>query len=85
MIDVRPTGEKVWHTLVRGGVTVGFVATDLAYIDGIPTLVFWWQGQSDLPAPDATVPLEAQYLHELNWPQAKFMYELPIDDPRPNS
>jgi len=74
------TGEKVWHALVSNGVTLGFFATDLVYVGEVPTLVLEWAG--DLPAPGATVPLDPRFLHQINWPQAKWMYEWPIDDPR---
>lgn len=80
MARLRRTGEKVWHTLVANGVTLGFYATDLVYVDDVPTLVLEWTGNA--PSPGATVPLDPQYLQQINWPQAKWMYEFPIDDPR---
>lgn len=80
---LRKTGERVWHTLCSNGVTLGYFVTDLVYVGDVPTLVLEWTG--DQPEPGATVPLDPQYLHEVNWPQAKWMYEFAVDDPRTTS
>lgn len=81
---MRKTGERVWHVLIQNGRTIGHFATDLVYIGEVPTLVFEWQPDGQ-PAPNSTAALNRQYLHEVNWPQARWMYEIPIHDPRTTS
>ena len=68
---------------MRGDRTLGYFATDLAYIDGGPVLVFEWRDEPAGAVPVHFVSIDPQYLHEINWPQAKFMYEFPVNDPRP--
>ncbi len=81
MAEIVKTGERVYHELVRADVGLGRFATDLAYIGGVPTLVFEWQ-EDGQPAPGSTVQLDPQYLSEVNWPKAKYMYQFAIEDPR---
>jgi hypothetical protein len=83
MSSLNVTGAQVWHTLTRGSNSLGHFATDLAYIDGHPTLIFEWKDTPNGSIPIYYVKIDARYLHEINWPQAKYMYELPVDDPRP--
>ena len=76
--------ERTHHILNRNGKSVGHVQTDTIFINDIPHLVMEWEVCSDgteKPAHDP-VPLDPAYHHEINWSDCKYMYELPIDDPR---
>jgi hypothetical protein len=76
--------HKVWHILTRGGRTIGHFATDMTFIDGVPTLIFEWGGSPQEEIPKKTIQLDARFLHRLEppWPQADHMYELAVEDPR---
>jgi hypothetical protein len=82
MTNPKPV-HKVWHTLTRSGRTLGHFATDMIFIDGVPTLVFEWGG-SPQEVPKKTVQLDPRFLHRLEppWRQADHVYELAVEDPR---
>ena len=68
---------KVRHPLMMsGGKARCHVSSDLIFFAGIPTIVLAWNH------PAVTVTLDPSYLHEINWPEAKYLYELSIKDPR---
>ena len=61
-----------------------FVA-DLVFVSGDAYAVFEWADyESGHSVPDITVKLERRHLHPLpeQWAPVRWMYELPIDDPR---
>lgn len=70
---------KCQHTLWRDGRNAGFFNTDIVFIDGLPYLVFAWQGNR----PTLTVPLDPERLHPMNWPDVQYLYELPVNYPGP--
>jgi len=70
---------KVRHPLMSGGGSVGYVNSDLISLAGIPIVVLAWE---DGGYPAVTVSLDPRYLHQVNWPEAQYLYELSIKDPR---
>lgn len=78
---------KVWHTLTRAGRSVGHFSSDLIFTDEGPMVVIEWNETEGGDVPAVTVRLDPAYLHEMKppWPNADYLYEYPIDDPRPLS
>lgn len=75
--------SSVWAIVGRRGVTAyHHAASDLVWVAGVPTVVVQWAVRPDGDLPSVTVPLDPQHLHKLNWPQAEYMYEFAIQDPR---
>ena len=92
---LRPRGEgemmtagsvgpvtKLRHPMRRGGTDLGYVNSDLVFLAGVPIVVFAWEQRSFGEFPAATVTLDPIYLHKIRWPEAEYLYELPIEDPR---
>ena len=73
---------KVRHLLMSAGKNFGFVNSDLISLVGIPTIVFVWEERPFGHHPAVTVSLDARYLHQINWPEAEYLYEHAIEDPR---
>ncbi len=73
---------KVRHPLMSGGGNVGYVNSDLISLAGIPIVVLAWEDRSFGDYPAVTVSLDPRYLHQINWPEAQYLYELSIEDPR---
>lgn len=75
---------KVRCLISRAGNTAHYDA-DLAYISGVPHVVFEWDvrpGGAEVPA--ISVALDPRHLHPLNWSGGvTHLYEHPIADPRP--
>ena len=81
----RSTGigrvTKVRHRVMSGDNNLGYVNSDLIFLAGIPCLLVWEARPfGDYPA--VTVSLDGRYLHQLNWPQAQYLYERSIEDPQ---
>ena len=73
---------KVRHPLMNGGGNVGYVNSDLIFLAGIPIVVLAWEDRPFGDYPAVTVSLDPRYLHQINWPEAQYLYELSIEDPR---
>ena len=72
--------EKVRHTIFANGRTLGHFNSDIIYIKDVPHAVLVWQkNQNNEEYPVLSVPLDASKLHSLNWPDVKYLYELPIE------
>jgi hypothetical protein len=74
--------EKTHHLLTRKGVTVGHFQTDTVFVDGVPHLIFEWAVTPQGEIPAFSVRLDPKHLSELNWPNCKYLYSLPVEDPR---
>ena len=73
---------RLRHPMRRGGTDLGYVNSDLVFLAGIPIVVFAWEQRSFGDFPAVTVTLDPVYLHKIRWPEAEYLYELPIEDPR---
>lgn len=76
--------EKTWHLFTSDGKEFWHAETDTIFINSIPHLVFEWEVHldgSEKPA-HSPVRLEPSKHHILGWEGCKYMYELPVDDPR---
>ena len=82
--DVQGIGRitKVRHRLMSGGKNLGYVNSDLIFLAGIPIVVLVWEERPFGDYPAVTVSLDARYLHQLNWPEAQYLYEHSIEDPQ---
>ncbi len=76
------TVTKVRHRLTGGGENFGYVNSDLISLAGIPTIVLGWEERPLGDNPAVTVSVDARYLHQINWPEAEYLYEHAIEDPR---
>jgi hypothetical protein len=75
--------STVWIVISRKGVKAyHHSVADVIWVSKVPHVVIEWDVWPDGDRPGVTVPLDPQYFHELNWPQAKYLYEFPIEDPR---
>ena len=72
---------KVRHPTMRDG-KVCHVNSDLIFLAEIPTVVFVWEQRPHGDCPAVTVTLDPAYLHKINWPEAEYLYELSVEDPR---
>ena len=72
---------KVRHPTMHDG-KVCHVNSDLIFLAGIPTVVFVWEQRPHGDCPAVTVTLDPAYLHKINWPEAEYLYELSVEDPR---
>lgn len=81
----QPKVHTVRHILTRGEWTVGHFETDMIFVDGVPTLVFEWETTPDGESPVATAQLDPKYLHKFEFGSADYLYEFPVEDPRPLS
>lgn len=77
---------KVYHHLQSRIVQSGYYNSDLIFDeeDSTPKIVLEWAKKEGKEIPIIVVPLDPQYLHPLNppWPNADYMYEFSISDPR---
>ncbi len=73
---------KVRHRLIGGGENFGYINSDLISLAGIPIIVLVWEDRPFGEYPAVTVSLDARYLHQINWPEAEYLYERAIEDPR---
>lgn len=73
---------KVRHRLMCGGKISDYVNSDLIALAGIPTVVLMWHQRPQGDYPAATVTLNPGYLHKISWPEAEYLYELPIENAR---
>ncbi len=73
---------KVRYPLMSGGGNVGYVNSGLIFLAGIPIIVLAWEERPFGDYPAVTVSLDPRYLHRINWPEAEYLYELSIEDPR---
>ena len=82
--DVQGIGPvtKVRHRLMSGGNNLGYVNSDLIFLAGIPIVVLVWEERPFGDYPAVTVSLDARYLHQINWPEAQYLYEHSIEDPQ---
>ena len=86
-IDRRSIGEigpvtKVRHPTMGDGKVQCHVNSDLIFLGGVPVVVLVWEQLPDGDYPAVTVTLDPAYLHKINWPEAQYLYELSIEDPR---
>jgi hypothetical protein len=72
---------KVRHRLIRDTTPTGYVNSDLIFLAGTPIVVLAWQKRPHGDYPAVTVTLDPRYLQKINWPEAEYLYELPIQDP----
>ncbi len=82
--DVQGIGciTKVRHRLMSGGKNLGYVNSDLIFLAGIPIVVLVWEERPFGDYPAVTVSLDPRYLHQLNWPEAEYLYGHSIEDPQ---
>src|SRR5271170_3176572 len=82
--DVQGIGRvtKIRHRLMSGGNNLGYVNSDLIFLAGIPIVVLVWEARPFGDYPAVTVSLDARYLHQINWPEAQYLYEHSIEDPQ---
>ena len=81
---VNPQVHRMRCLGVVGGRTAHFEA-DLIFIGGNPYAVFEWNDYEDgTNIPGEVVPLDMRRLHPMpdSWAPVRWMYELPIEDPR---
>ena len=69
---------KVYTLVQRGTRNAGHFVADLVFVDGVPMVVFEWEGEE----PAVMAELDPSRLHELKTETYDYMYELPVDDPR---
>ena len=86
-IDRRGIGEigpvtKVRHPTMGDGKVQCHVNSDLIFLGSVPVAVLVWEQRPDGDYPAVTVTLDPAYLHKINWPEAEYLYELSIEDPR---
>jgi hypothetical protein len=74
-------GTKVRIRMPHAGGEVMF-NSDLIFLAGAPIVVLVWEQRPFGNYPAVTVPLDSAYLHKVNLPDAEYLYELPIQDPR---
>jgi hypothetical protein len=72
---------KVHHTMNTAEGYAHF-NSDLIFVGKIPTVVLEWEILPDGDHPGTTVPLDRNRLHKVDWPNAEYMYEDPIEHPR---
>jgi len=58
------------------------VNSDLIFLGSVPVAVLVWEQRPDGDYPAVTVTLDPAYLHKINWPEAEYLYELSIENPR---
>ena len=72
---------KVRHPTMRDG-KVCHVNSDLIFLARVPTVVLVWEQRPHGDCPAVTVTLDPAYLHKIIWPEAEYLYELSVEDPR---
>ena len=77
----RPA-TKVRHRLMSGHKNLGYVNSDLIFLAGKPIVVLVWDEGPFGDYPAVTVALDERYLHQINWPEARYLYEHAIEDPQ---
>ena len=79
--SIRPV-TTVRHPMLSGGKVLGHFNSDLIFLAGVPIVVLVWEQRPHGDYPAVTVTLDPAYLHKVNWPEANYLYELSIEDPR---
>lgn len=74
---------SVRHLMIRAGKTIGHFNSDMIFVDGVPTIVIEWEVHPAGDVPVVTIPLSPEHLHHLGWSEAEYLYEFPVEDPRP--
>jgi|ERR1700730_1164375 hypothetical protein len=72
---------KVRVRMMHAGGEVMF-NSDLIFLAGIPIVVLVWEQRPHGDYPAVTVTLDPKYLHKTNWPDAEYLYDVWIEDPR---
>jgi hypothetical protein len=72
---------KVRIRMPRAGGEVMF-NSDLIFLAGAPIVVLLWEQRPFGNYPAVTVTLDSKYLHKTDLPDAEYLYEFPIEDPR---
>lgn len=73
---------KVRHLVTRSGQMLGHCNSDMVFIDGAPFVVLEWGDYPDGESvPLVTVQLDPKQLDRLDWDEAEYMYQSPIEDP----
>ena len=73
---------KVRHPTMGDGKVQCYVNSDLIFLERVPVAVLVWEQRPDGDYPAVTVTLDPAYLHKINWPEAEYLYELSVEDPR---
>jgi hypothetical protein len=66
---VTTSAQNYWHSV-----------SDLIFVGDVPTLVVEWDAGGQRPA--ATIPLDPMFLHRIDWEDAQYVYERPVEMPR---
>jgi hypothetical protein len=56
--------------------------SDLIFLAGTPIVVLEWEQRSFGDYPAVTATLDPTHLHKTDWPDADYLYQLSIEDPR---
>jgi hypothetical protein len=81
----QPAAGRVAHVryIMAHGRDLWHANSDLIFADGAPTIVIknpWSADQAE-----ANAPLDRRFLHAIDWDDAEYVYDCPIEDPRPFS
>ncbi len=71
------------HCLIRRAGKTAHHHADLIFIDDKPYVVIEWLSGPGIDIPDVKVPLDPKHLQKISSPGIDYMYEYPIEDPRP--
>jgi hypothetical protein len=66
---VATSAQRYWHG-----------DSDLIFAGDTPTLVVEWDADGQRPA--ATIPLDPLFLHRIDWEDAQYVYERPVEMPQ---
>ena len=81
---VESKALKVHRPLIRGNANVGHFVSDLIFVGREPAAVLEWEARPNgEEVPVVFVKLDPKRLHEFQFGEADYLYELPIEDPRP--
>jgi hypothetical protein len=78
---VQPPADAVTRVrhLLSSGLEFWHSNSDLMMIDGAPTIVVEWDAARRRPA--EAIPLDPRFLHEIDWEDAQYVYERPVEYP----
>ncbi len=79
--DLENGVYRVTHVLQTGAAYLT-CENDLIFIDGQPFVVLEWTQPEGRHPPTVTAPLDPAHLQELPGPPGRFLYDLPVVDPR---
>ena len=67
---IMTSGRELWHSI-----------SDLTVADGLPAVMIPQPWNRDRPA--VSIPLDVGSLHHIDWEDAEYVYEVPIEGSRP--